>query len=104
VVELHRYASTRYVPVLTGTILRAFCWIIRVARPTSVLSPDDSTAAGRRCVRSTGDGLALTFPHWALEGADPDRNPVELEGRGTIVSAGTGRYLADRVRGLDESA
>jgi hypothetical protein len=30
--------------------------------------------------------LALTFPHWALEGADPDRNPVELEGRGTIVS------------------
>ena len=33
-----------------------------------------------------GDGLALTFAHWALEGADPDRNPVELQGRGTIVS------------------
>jgi ketosteroid isomerase-like protein len=29
---------------------------------------------------------ALTFAHWALEGADPDRNPVELQGRGTIVS------------------
>jgi ketosteroid isomerase-like protein len=28
---------------------------------------------------------ALTFAHWALEGADSDRNPVELQGRGTIV-------------------
>ncbi len=46
---------------------------------------------------------ALTFAHWALEGANPDRNPVELQRRGTIVSRRLpDGYLADRARDLDE--
>jgi uncharacterized protein (TIGR02246 family) len=42
-----------------------------------------------------GDGLALTFARWALEGVDPEGNRVELEGRGTIVSRrqSDGRWL-----------
>lgn len=32
------------------------------------------------------DGLALVHSRWALEGRDPSGQPVELAGRGTIVS------------------
>lgn len=33
-----------------------------------------------------GDDLALTHAHWQLRGTDPEGNPVEQQGRGTIVS------------------
>jgi uncharacterized protein (TIGR02246 family) len=32
------------------------------------------------------DGLALTRAHWQLAGTDAEGNPVELDGRGAIVS------------------
>jgi uncharacterized protein (TIGR02246 family) len=32
------------------------------------------------------DGLALTRAHWRLHGTDEDGKPVELDGRGAIVS------------------
>jgi uncharacterized protein (TIGR02246 family) len=32
------------------------------------------------------DGLALTLANWTLDGTGPDGQPVELAGRGSIVS------------------
>ena len=46
-----------------------------------------------------GDGLALTHARWELSATAPDGEPVELRGRGTIVSRrqddGTWRIVID---------
>jgi uncharacterized protein (TIGR02246 family) len=46
-----------------------------------------------------GDGLALTHARWTLSATAPDGRPLELSGRGTIVSRrqrdGTWRIVID---------
>jgi uncharacterized protein (TIGR02246 family) len=73
---------------------------------TAVAPPDRKIVHGRREIRTAnapifalkpsvridvvgkvqGDGLALTHARWTLHGTDSEGNPVELDGRGTIVS------------------
>jgi hypothetical protein len=51
--------------------------------PPFALKPRRQNRNGRQ---GAGDVLALTLARWVLEGTDPEANPVELDGRGTIVS------------------
>jgi uncharacterized protein (TIGR02246 family) len=73
---------------------------------TQVVPPDGERVSGRDALRAAlepifalrpearmevvgmlqGDGLALTYGRWRLDGTDPQGNRVQLEGRGTIVS------------------
>jgi uncharacterized protein (TIGR02246 family) len=73
---------------------------------TLVLPPDGDHVHGRDAIRAAsadlvslrphmtstvlgkveGDGVALTHARWRLAGTAPDGSPIELQGRGTLVS------------------
>jgi uncharacterized protein (TIGR02246 family) len=74
---------------------------------TLVVPPDGAAVSGREAIREAiertlalrpraqmdvvgkleADDLALTHGRWRLQGTDEDGNLVEMEGRGTMVSA-----------------
>ena len=68
---------------LDGKIVRGRNEIRSATAPIFALKPDVRIKVVGKV---QGDGLALTFARWALQGVDPEGNPVEQEGRGTIVS------------------
>jgi ketosteroid isomerase-like protein len=66
-----------------GTVVRGRDEIRAVSAGIFALEPRASIEVMGKV---QGEGLALAQARWSIDGVDPDGNPVELAGRGTIVS------------------
>ena len=80
--DLHEPGATAIVPP-DGKRASGTLEIRRAVEPILALEPKfESEVVGML----EGNGIAMTHARWALEAYDPKGRPLELAGRGTIVS------------------
>jgi uncharacterized protein (TIGR02246 family) len=95
-VDAHDEDATVAVPP-DGRVARGHDEIRSAAAPIFALRPRVSIVV---LGELAGPDLAVTWGGWGLVGTDPDGNPAELSGRGTMVSRrrpdGTWRIVLDQ--------